>query len=96
MKLSDFSVRYYLLAHLEQPKNRHEVLSILHGQIQDAFNEFGTQIMSPHFEGQPEKKVFVPKAEWYSAPASTAVVPRRRKTGGSGRGRFTLMRRNIT
>jgi small-conductance mechanosensitive channel len=69
-ELSDFSVQYYLMAHLEEGANRHEVLSTLHGQIQDAFNEFGVQIMSPHFEGQPDKKVYVPQPEWYSAPAS--------------------------
>jgi small-conductance mechanosensitive channel len=69
-ELSDFSVQYYLLAHLEEGANRHEVLSILHGQIQDSFNEFGAQIMSPHFEEQPEKKVYVPKPDWYSPPAS--------------------------
>jgi hypothetical protein len=69
-ELSDFFVQYYLLTHLEDANRRHEVLSTLHGQIQDAFNEFGAQIMSPHFEGQPEKKVYVPKPQWYSAPAS--------------------------
>jgi hypothetical protein len=42
----------------------------LHSQIQDAFNEFGTQIMSPHFESQPEKPVFVPKSAWHAAPAT--------------------------
>jgi hypothetical protein len=36
-----------LLAHLEIAKNRAAVLSDLHAQIQDAFNEFGIQIM-PH------------------------------------------------
>jgi small-conductance mechanosensitive channel len=69
-ELSDFSVQYQLLAHMEEGRNRAAVLSELHAQIQDAFNEYGTQIMSPHFESQPEKRVFVPKTEWYSAPAS--------------------------
>lgn len=68
-ELSDFYVQYLLLAHLENGKNRAAVLSELHAQIQDAFNEFGTQIMSPHFESQPEKPVFVPKSEWHAAPA---------------------------
>jgi hypothetical protein len=31
--------------------------------------EAGLQIMSPHFERQPEKPVLVPKTKWYSPPA---------------------------
>jgi len=69
-ELSDFYVQYLLLAHLENGQNRAAVLSELHAQIQDAFNEFGTQIMAPHFESQPEKPVFVPKSAWHAAPAA--------------------------
>lgn len=69
-ELSDFYVQYHLMAHLEEGKNRAAVLSELHAQIQDAFNEYGTQIMVPHFESQPEKPVFVPKSGWYTPPAS--------------------------
>jgi small-conductance mechanosensitive channel len=69
-ELSDFYVQYHLMAHLEEGQNRAAVLSELHAQIQDAFNEYGTQIMSPHFESQPEKPVFVPKSAWYTPPAS--------------------------
>jgi small-conductance mechanosensitive channel len=69
-ELSDFYVQYLLLAHLEDAKKRAAVLSELHAQIQDAFNEYGTQIMSPHFESQPEKPVFVPKSAWHAAPAA--------------------------
>jgi small-conductance mechanosensitive channel len=63
--LSDFYVEYELMARIEQPRERAEVLSHLHAQIQDAFNEAGVQIMSPHFEGQPEGKVWVPKTAWH-------------------------------
>jgi small-conductance mechanosensitive channel len=70
-ELSDFYVQYHLLAHLEDGKNRAAVLSELHANIQDAFNEYGTQIMSPHFESQPERPVFVPKSDWYAAPAAS-------------------------
>ena len=68
-ELSDFYVQYQLLAHLEEDASRALVLSDLHGQIQDAFNEHGVQIMSPHFMAQPNKPVFVPKAQWHAAPA---------------------------
>jgi len=74
-ELGDFYVQYLLLAHIEDPQNRAVVLSELHAQIQDAFNEYGTQIMSPHFISQPEKPVLVPKSDWYSAPASPKVAP---------------------
>jgi hypothetical protein len=45
------------------------VLSQLHAHIQDAFNEAEVQIMSPHFESQPDRTVYVPKAKWRSTPA---------------------------
>lgn len=67
--LSDFYVQYQLLARLERVQDRIAVLSELHAQIQDAFNEFGVQIMSPHFESQPAHKVFVPREGWKPAPA---------------------------
>jgi small-conductance mechanosensitive channel len=67
--LSDFFVEYELRAHIERPEERFRVLSDLHGQIQDAFNEFGVQIMSPAFEAQPERAVVVPKSKWFEAPA---------------------------
>ncbi len=69
-ELSDFYVQYLLLAHLENGMSRAAALSELHSQIQDAFNEFGTQIMSPHFESQPDKPVFVPRSAWHAAPAA--------------------------
>ena len=45
------------------------VLSDLHARIQDAFNEFGVQIMSPVFESQPGTPVVVPKSRWHAPPA---------------------------
>jgi hypothetical protein len=69
-ELSDFYVQYQLLAHLEEGASRSAVLSELHAQIQDAFNEYGVQIMSPHFEAQPKKPVLVPKSAWYVPPSS--------------------------
>jgi small-conductance mechanosensitive channel len=77
--LSDFYVEYELRCTLERQLERMKVLSELHSQIQDAFNEFGVQIMSPHFEGQPEGRVIAPKESWFSAPAAAATG-----AGGSG------------
>ena len=70
-ELSNNAVEYQLLAHLEQGANRARAISELHAQIQDAFNEYGVQIMVPSFESQPEKPVLVPKSDWYAAPAGT-------------------------
>jgi small-conductance mechanosensitive channel len=66
--LSDFYVEYTLLARLEVPQTRAVVLSELHANIQDIFNVHGVQIMSPHYEGDPDGKVWVPKDKWYTAP----------------------------
>lgn len=52
--LSDFYVEYQINAVLEQPERRGVVLSELHAHIQDAFNEAQVQIMSPHYEADPE------------------------------------------
>jgi small-conductance mechanosensitive channel len=54
--LSDFYVAYQLLVSIDKPETRRAVLSELHASIQDVFNEYGVQIMSPNFENQPEGK----------------------------------------
>ena len=66
--LSDFYVEYQLLVSLDRPEIRLDVLSDLHAAIQDAFNEAGVQIMSPHFLAQPPGKVWVPRAHWEGVP----------------------------
>jgi len=66
-KLGDFYVSYDLIARLENPIDRPQVLSVLHGNIQDAFNAAGVQIMSPHFMAQPAEPVVVPKQRWHEA-----------------------------
>jgi len=70
--LSDFYVEYELIAALDDPFVRAPVLSQLHAEIQDEFNTYGVQIMSPNFEAQPDTVVLVPKEEWFKAPAQPA------------------------
>lgn len=67
--LQDFYVEYELNAHIERPGERIAVLTALHANIQDTFNEHGVQIMSPHYLGDPESAKVVPPAKWYPAPA---------------------------
>jgi small-conductance mechanosensitive channel len=71
--LSDFYVEYQLNATLDEPQRRVPTLSVLHANIQDLFNEYGVQIMSPRYVQDPPEKVIVPKARWYDAP--TAAEP---------------------
>jgi small-conductance mechanosensitive channel len=67
--LGDFSVQYTLLVSLEQPQRRVASMAALHANIQDAFNEYGVQIMSPNYEADPDAPKVVPRNRWYSAPA---------------------------
>jgi len=55
--LSDFYVEYRLIMFVDDPMQKVIVLSAVHQQIQDAFAEAQVQIMSPHFERQPETNV---------------------------------------
>lgn len=69
--LSDFYVEYLLIAQAgpEAPRQRAEALSELHGHVQDVFNEYDVQIMSPHYLGDPPKPVLVPPSRRYAPPA---------------------------
>jgi small-conductance mechanosensitive channel len=71
--LSDFYVEYELFASVDRPMERVPILSRLHANIQDEFNAYGVQIMSPHFFAQPEQAVIVPRAQWHAAPAKAPV-----------------------
>jgi small-conductance mechanosensitive channel len=64
--LSDFYVEYRLAAYtpVATPVRRIDVLSQLHANIQDVFNENGVQIMSPHYMADPSEPQVVPKDRW--------------------------------
>lgn len=69
--LSDWYPQYRLVCQAlpADPRPRAVVLSSLHANIQDVFNEYGVQIMSPqYFEDPPEPKV-VPRERWFTPPA---------------------------
>ena len=69
--LSDFYPEYRLVAQAipSEPRPRAQLLSLLHANIQDVFNEYGVQIMSPHYLGDPEQPKWVPKEQWHTAPS---------------------------
>jgi small-conductance mechanosensitive channel len=70
--LSDFYPEYRLVAQAvpSQPLPRAEVLATLHANIQDVFNEYGVQIMSPHYLGDPGEAKVVKRENWHLPPAS--------------------------
>jgi len=70
--LSDFYPEYLLICQAvpADPVPRAEVMSLLHANIQDVFNEYNVQIMSPHYLADPEKEKLVPKDGWFRAPAN--------------------------
>jgi small-conductance mechanosensitive channel len=69
--LSDFYVEYKLVAYAgpEAPAKRALALNDLNANVQDVFNEYGVQIMSPHYLGDPAHPQVVPKERWFEAPA---------------------------
>ncbi len=74
--LSDFYPEYRLVAHaiFTLPRPRALLMSSLHAHIQDVFNEYGVQIMSPHYLGDPPDAKLVPEENWYCAPARRPVA----------------------
>lgn len=56
-ELTDFYVQHQLHVYLERAEDRAYVRSALNARILDAFAAAGVQIMTPHFESQPEKPV---------------------------------------
>ncbi|NTV88137.1 MAG: mechanosensitive ion channel family protein [Burkholderiaceae bacterium] len=69
--LSDYYPEYRLVAQAvpSQPRPRAEVLTLLHANIQDVFNEHGVQIMSPHYMGDPQEPKVVKPEDWFPSPA---------------------------
>jgi len=67
--LDDFYVRYQLNAYTDKPQDKGKIYSDLHQNIQDVFNEYGVQIMSPNYVRDPDQSKLVPKDQWYVLPA---------------------------
>jgi small-conductance mechanosensitive channel len=69
--LSDFYPEYRLVcyAHPEKPLPRAVALSALHANIQDTFNKYGVQIMSPHYMTDPSQDKVVSAERKFLNPA---------------------------
>jgi small-conductance mechanosensitive channel len=75
--LSDYYPEYLLVAQATamKAKPRAETMSELHRNIQDVFNEYGVQIMSPHYMADPAEAKVVPPQRWHEAPADGSAPP---------------------
>ena len=51
----------------------------LHRNILDVFNEYGVQIMSPHYVNDPDGPKLASKDRWYSAPAKPPGDPGKKR-----------------
>lgn len=67
--LGDFCITYELNAFCDAPDQMRVLYTELHRNILDVFNEYGVQIMTPAYEGDPDRLKVVPKELWYAEPA---------------------------
>lgn len=68
--LGDFCVTYEINAYSKDPANMLRQYSALHANVLDVFNEYGVQIMTPAYEGDPAEPKVVRTTDWYAAPAA--------------------------
>jgi small-conductance mechanosensitive channel len=81
--LGDFCITYEINVYTDAPGAMLAGYAELHRNILDVFNEYGVQIMTPAYEGDPEQAKLVPKDQWHAAPAP----PPQGETPGSDRKR---------
>lgn len=82
--LNDFYVEYELVGRIDAPLEHPFIMSRLNGNVQDVFNEYGVQIMSPHFMMQPHQPVVVQKNQWFATPASPDSSTVAKPAAGAG------------
>lgn len=70
LSLMDWYIAYELQVRLHPGQSLAAARNELHANIQDVFNEFNVQIMSPNFVMQPEGAVMVAQENWYTSPAT--------------------------
>jgi len=73
--LGDFCVVYELNVYCDKPSEMNGLYSRLHENIQDVFNEYGVQIMTPAYERDTPEPKIVPREKWFAPPA----LPERQK-----------------
>jgi small-conductance mechanosensitive channel len=68
--MGDFAINYEINAYCRDAGRMMSIKTALHRNIQDVFNEYGVQIMSPAYVADPASAKLVPPENWYTAPAS--------------------------
>jgi small-conductance mechanosensitive channel len=68
--LGDVSITYEINAYSRDAQAMNRQYAALHRNILDVFNEYGVQIMTPGYEGDPPEPKVVAKERWYTAPAA--------------------------
>jgi small-conductance mechanosensitive channel len=76
--LGDFAVTYEINVYCDDPRSMARLYTDLHRHILDVFNEYGVQIMTPAYEGDPPEPKVVPRDKWHLAPAGEPA------SGGEG------------
>ena len=74
-KLADFAVTYEINVYCTEIRAMLPMYTALHRHILDVFNEYGVQIMTPAYEGDPEQPKIVPPKDWFTAPAVAPSDP---------------------
>jgi small-conductance mechanosensitive channel len=69
--LGDFAVNYELNVYCDNAQAMNPLYAALSRNILDVFNEYGVQIMTPNYEGDPEQVKIVAKKDWFLAPAKS-------------------------
>jgi small-conductance mechanosensitive channel len=67
--LGDFAVTYEINVYCDNAQAMERLYADLHRNILDVFNEYGVQIMTPAYRGDPGQPKVVPKEQWFAAPA---------------------------
>jgi small-conductance mechanosensitive channel len=70
LSLGDFCITYEINVFCDAPDRMRLLYTELHRNILDVFNEYGVQIMTPAYEGDPDQPKIVPPEHWHSAPAA--------------------------
>lgn len=82
--LDDFYVKYELNVYVASSDDMPRFYSELHQNIQDAFNEYSVQIMSPHYVGDPASAKIVPREHWFQPPAFNSELSAEASPNRSG------------
>ncbi|MFO1417033.1 MAG: mechanosensitive ion channel family protein [Methylotetracoccus sp.] len=81
--LGDFCIVYEINVFTRSPRTMEQTYSNLHRNILDVFNEYGVQIMTPAYEGDPHEPKLVPREQWFAPPASVESEIAKPKEGAS-------------